>query len=204
MTTVNVETSPFAMFPAQGDYSNTDTERRHALGVLAAHADTTDALREVALMLELIDPPTEAEPTPVYCLNGHDQTTHGKVRRDGIPYCHQCVGAYIPDSDTADATGSVRRIRHLLLNGFTMRTLGRMLGMSAPSVSRIATGARARLPKVMAATIREVFDANRDEFHDTPLQPATVEARKDWVWAELFEDIDDPQCEPVIPKRVAA
>ena len=34
MTTVQVETSPFAMFPAQGDCSNTDHEKREALRAL--------------------------------------------------------------------------------------------------------------------------------------------------------------------------
>lgn len=88
MTTVQVETSPFATFPAQGDYSNTDTERLHALGVLASQADSVESLREVALMLDLIDP-------PVVCGNGHDQNDHGVAGPDGRRYCLACRGTRV-------------------------------------------------------------------------------------------------------------
>lgn len=206
--TIETDTSPFAMFPAQADYSNTDDEKLRALGVLASHADSTDALREVAVMLELIDPPTPKEddtpPAPVFCEYGHNQDDHGRVAANGRPYCHACIMVRVHQTDSTNPAGTRRRLRHLLLNGFTLRYLAKQWGTSAQSLSRITSGAVTSIPKQRAEQVREFFDKHRDDFYTVAWNDRTRATRINWVWAELYEDIDDPECEPVLPGQVAA
>lgn len=206
MTTVQVETSPFAMFPAQGDYSNTDTEKREALRALLPWASNAAELRTLAESLGIIDPTPEPD-TPVLCPQGHDQEAHGRKRGDGRRYCAECArqrSEVSLETNTINAAGTRRRLRHLLLNGFTQRHLARVFGISAQSISRI-TGERVKAVKRdLAHQVTEFFDRNRDEFHVVAWNDKTANARKNWVWAELYEDLDDPLAEPVVPGRVAA
>lgn len=206
--TVNVETSPFAMFPAQATYDNHDWEKRKALQALSLHAPDADSLREVAIMLELIDPPEpaedEASPEPVLCPRGHDQADHGRTRSDGRRYCRTCAHEPANQRGNMNAAGTRRRIRHLLLNGFSQRELGGALDVSAQTISRISTGQMVRVAPARAQAVREFFDQHRDEFRTTRWDARTAAVRRDWVWAELYEDLDDPACRPVVPKRVAA
>lgn len=206
MTTVQVETSPFAMFPAQGDCSNTDHEKREALRALLPWASNTDELRTLAESLGIIEPAPEPD-TPVLCPQGHDQEAHGRKRGDGRRYCAECSrqrSEVSLETNTINAAGTRRRLRHLLLNGFTQRELGRVFEISAQSVSRISGSRVSTVRRDLAHQVTEFFDRNREEFHVVAWNDKTANARKNWVWAELYEDLDDPLAEPVVPKRVAA
>lgn len=206
MTTVQVETSPFAMFPAQGDCSNTDHEKREALRALLPWASNTDELRTLAESLGIIEPAPEPD-TPVLCPQGHDQEAHGRKRGDGRRYCAECSrqrSEVSLETNTINAAGTRRRLRHLLLNGFTQRELGRVFEISAQSVSRISGSRVSTVRRDLAHQVTEFFDRNRDEFYVATVNDKTRHARRNWVWAELYEDIDDPLAEPVVPKRVAA
>lgn len=207
MTTVKVETSPFAMFPAQADYSNHDWEKQDALAVLAGQADSVEGLRAVALMLELIEPPTveeDVEPEPTFCGLGHDQAEHGATTKTGGTYCGACKVAQTKERNPVNPAGSIRRLRHLILNGHTQASLARMTGLSVATISRIALAKVRNVSQINADAIRRAFEDKRDVFLNTPIHHKHVELQKNWVWAELYEDIDDPLAEPVIPKRVAA
>lgn len=205
MTTVQVETSPFAMFPAQGDYSNTDHEKREALRALTPWTSNAAELRTLAESLGIIEPAPEPH-APTVCPTGHDQKFHGRARGDGRTYCAECArhrSLAWREANTVPAAGTRRRIRHLLLNGFTLRYLSRELEVSGQSVSRIAGGQVSAVRRDLAQQVTGFFDRHRDEFYVTTVNDKTRHARRNWVWAELYEDIDDPLAEPVRPKRVA-
>ena len=198
----------FGIFPAQANYDNTPEQQRDALHALLPHAKTADVLRDLAVTLGIIEPPAPevvVEVGPDLCPAGHDQAIHRKKHEDACRACARTTDlASLEDRGMVDPTGSVRRVRHLLLNGHSIRQLAALSGVSVATITRMSHGQTKLTTPETAHLIRVAFDEHRDDFYNITPHWSHAATRRDWVWAELYEDLDDPNCQPVIPKAVAA
>lgn len=201
------DNSWFGIFPAQADYDNTPQEQRAALHSLLPYAKTKHVLTELAVTLGIIGPaqPEEAaEEQPAVCDAGHRLDRHGFATSAGTTRCNVCAAGRATQREAIDPTGAMRRLRHLILNGHTLRVLADMIGVSANTIGGLAHGRRRTVAQDLHDRIAAVFDKHRDDYHPQRYHAVAAQSRADWVWAELYEDLDDPDCEPVMPKAVAA
>lgn len=192
-------------FPPEYLYPNSPEEKAAALAVLAGVAPNAGALREVAIMLELIDPPAIPEPTQtgetVVCAKGHERTV-----RNGVPgQCSTCASETrraVWHAQTVPAAGSARRLQHLALQGWSLRHMSVECETSMTVLSALIRGRKERVERKAADRIRVFFDQHRDEQGaGRGLNRFDHEERARWEYADAWTDIDDPDA---IPMAVAA
>lgn len=201
----NSESDLTAGIPPEYLAHNTDEEKAAALAVLAGVAPDAAALREVAIMLELIDPPALPAPVAadetVVCAKGHKRTV-----RNGVPgQCSTCASETrraVWYAQTVPAVGTARRLQHLVLSGWSIRHLSVECRTSIDMLSRLLHGRKDRIQKELADRVRAFFDQHRDEQGEGRGLPRfDHEERARWEYADAWTDIDDPDA---IPMAVAA
>lgn len=104
---------------------------------------------------------------PDTCLSGHDQSEHGRLQRDGRPYCDACkrAGKSEPEANRAaraSAREAVRRdIEAMLREGTPQIHIASQLGVAPATVQRIreALGLPAPRPgrRTTYASLEEAF-----------------------------------------------
>jgi transcriptional regulator with XRE-family HTH domain len=97
--------------------------------------------------------------------------------------------------DRVSPVGASRRVQGLAAIGWPLAVTARDAGLHSQFVREIASGRYRRIPRAHAEAIERL---SRARFL-TPGPSSTARklaARKGWVPVTLWEDIDDPACEP--------
>lgn len=100
-----------------------------------------------------------------------------------------------------DATGTVRRIRALIVLGHPYRVIAEAAGMTVPEVRRVSYHRHPHVYKATADRVARAFDAlvgSPPDLNDRWVKRTRTEAaRKGWVDGPFaWDDIDDPAEEP--------
>jgi transcriptional regulator with XRE-family HTH domain len=121
------------------------------------------------------------------------------------------LGVSVPAEDwvsmgaTIDAVGARRRLQALGVQGFPASFISEETGMSHRTISELRSGGRRR---VLISRLRLVSEAHDRFWDDCPLElgvsvSSFVRTRgwakkSGWLPTEVWADIDDPDCKPVI------
>lgn len=128
------------------------------------------------------------------------------------------LGVIVPDEHTsmtdglADATGAMRRLRALSVQGFSTTVVSQESGIVRLAISEIRSGDQSRL---RVSTLRSIV-ALHEKFWDTdPLdlgvalssvvRTKNYAEKQKWWPTEAWDDIDAPECRPSLktPRYVA-
>lgn len=148
-------------------------------------------------------------------LTGLPQRTLWELREGLRDRCTQAVWGAImgvtpapSDQGVVDATGSIRRVRGLMVAGWSSAQIGAAAGLSKNSILNISKG---RNESVRHSTLVAIEQATRELFSSPPPSGrvasgiATTSRRKGWAPLAAWDDIDDPSDRPHgVTRRAAA
>jgi hypothetical protein len=97
----------------------------------------------------------------------------------------------------------MRRIQALALMGWPIAHVGTAAGMHGTQVNELMAGRRKRIPRKQADAINKVFRALWMTPGPSP-RTRTIAARNGWVPALAWDDIDDPNAEPIGQHKAVA
>lgn len=102
-----------------------------------------------------------------------------------------------------DATGTIRRLKGLAVEGWTPLAIGAEIGVSQNSLKAIRAGQQSSVPAGLAEAVRWLAESERDI---PQLRPASISRTinhakaEGWFRLEAWEglDIDDPAVQPFV------